>query len=109
MYWHCRKHVINPRPGDLPGLFCFRSRVEPSRIGANMTETYSKSRQRAEIAFGSVQTQFFAKNQAAEELESDAQSQQAKTLRLREARLAREQSDRVSATSALMAKRARAR
>ena len=60
MYWHCRKHVINPRPGDLPGLFCFRSRVEPSRIGANMTETYSKSRQRAEIAFGSVQTQFFA-------------------------------------------------
>jgi hypothetical protein len=30
-------------------------------------------------------------------------------LRLREARLAREQSDRVSATSALVAKRARAR
>lgn len=108
MYWHCRKHAINPRPGDLPGLF-FRSRVEPIRIGANMTETYSKSRQRAGIAFGNVQTQFFAKNQAAEELESDAQSQQAKTLRLREARLAREHSNRVSATSALIAKRARAR
>lgn len=49
-----------------------------------MTETFSKSRQRAEIAFGNVQSQFFAKNKAVEELESDVQSQQAKTLRLRE-------------------------
>ncbi|ACI53380.1 hypothetical protein Rleg2_0077 [Rhizobium leguminosarum bv. trifolii WSM2304] len=54
-----------------------------------MTETFSKSRQRAEIAFGNVQTQFFAKNKAVEELESDVQSQQAKTLRLREARLSK--------------------
>lgn len=73
-----------------------------------MTETYSKSRQRAEVAFGNVQTQFFAKSQAVEELQSDAQSQQAKTLRLREARLARECDNRASATSALIAKRARA-
>ncbi|WHO73106.1 hypothetical protein [Rhizobium sp. BT03] len=73
-----------------------------------MTETYSKSRQRAEIAFGNVQSQFFAKNKAAEELESDVQSQQAKTLRLREARLSRERNDRAATTAALVAKRTRA-
>ncbi|MBB6221549.1 hypothetical protein [Rhizobium leguminosarum] len=73
-----------------------------------MTETFNKSRQRAEIAFGNVQSQFFAKNKAVEELESDVQSQQAKTLRLREARLSRERSDRASATAALVARRARA-
>ncbi len=73
-----------------------------------MTQTYSKSRQRAEIAFSNVQSQFFAKNKAVEELESDAQSLQAKTLRLREARLAKERNDRASATSALIAKRAKA-
>ncbi|APO79398.1 hypothetical protein AM571_PC01667 (plasmid) [Rhizobium etli 8C-3] len=73
-----------------------------------MTETYSKSRQQAEIAFGNIQTQFFAKNKAAEELESVAQSREAKTLRLREARLARELDDRASSTSALLVKRAKA-
>ncbi|APO70969.1 hypothetical protein ACDY96_19040 [Rhizobium mongolense] len=74
-----------------------------------MTETYSKSRQQAEIAFGSIQTQFFAKNKAVEELDSVAKSREAKTLRLREARLARELNDPVLATSALLAKRAKAR
>ncbi|NTJ63136.1 hypothetical protein G6M50_08020 [Agrobacterium rhizogenes] len=69
-----------------------------------MTETYSKSRQQAEIAFGNVQTEFFAKNSAMEELESVAQARNAKTLRLREARLAKEQAERTSATSTLVAK-----
>jgi hypothetical protein len=73
-----------------------------------MTETYSKSRQHAETAFGHLQTEFFAKNNAAEELESVAQARDAKTFRLREARLAKEQADRISATSALLAKRAKA-
>ncbi|MBX5220493.1 hypothetical protein HJC04_09255 [Rhizobium sp. NLR8a] len=73
-----------------------------------MTETYSKSRQRAEIAFGNIQSQFFAKNKAMEELESHAQSQQAKTMRLREARLAKQRDARASALSALLAKRAKA-
>ena len=63
-----------------------------------MTETYSKSRQQAETAFGHLQTEFFAKNNAAEELESVAQARDAKTFRLREARLAKEQADRMSAT-----------
>jgi len=70
-----------------------------------MTETYSKSRQQAETAFGHLQSEFFAKNNAAEELESVAQARDAKTFRLREARLAKEQADRISATSALLAKR----
>lgn len=70
-----------------------------------MKETYSKSRQQAETAFGNLQTQFLAKNSAVEELQSDAQARDAKTLRLREARLAKEQADRISVTSALLAKR----
>ncbi len=73
-----------------------------------MTETYSKSRQQAETAFGSLQTEFFAKNNAAEELRSVAQARDAKTVRLREARLAKEQADRISVPSALLAKRSKA-
>ncbi len=73
-----------------------------------MTETYSKSRQQAETAFGNLQTQFFAKNNAAEELQSVAQARDAKTLRLREARLAKEQADRMSATLTLLTKRSKA-
>ncbi|KQV80516.1 hypothetical protein [Rhizobium sp. Root1220] len=73
-----------------------------------MTETYSKARQQAEVAFGNLQTEFFAKNNAVEELESVAQARDAKTFRLREARLAKEQDDRASATSARLATRAKA-
>ncbi|MBB4571360.1 hypothetical protein [Rhizobium leucaenae] len=74
-----------------------------------MTQAHSKSRQQAEIAFGNVQTQFFAKNNAVEELESIAEARNAKTLRLREARLAKELADRMSATSNLIPKRAKTR
>ncbi|MCQ1854529.1 hypothetical protein [Neorhizobium galegae] len=74
-----------------------------------MTETCSKSRQQAEIAFSNTQAQFFAKDKAVEELLSLAQSREAKTLRLREARLTKELDDRASATSALLARRASAR
>ena len=72
-----------------------------------MTEAHSKSRQQAEIAFSKEQTQFFAKNNAVEELDSVAQARDAKTVRLREARLAKELADRMSATSNLIAKRAK--
>ncbi|MCY1666883.1 hypothetical protein [Rhizobium sp. SL86] len=74
-----------------------------------MTQTHSKSRQQAEIAFGHVQTQFFSKNSALTELESIAQARDAKTLRLREARLAKEQADSLSAPSKLTPKRAKTR
>lgn len=74
-----------------------------------MTEKYSISRQKAELAFSNIQTQFFAKDKAVEELASLTQSREEKTLRLREARLAKELDDRASATSALIAKRAQPR
>lgn len=70
-----------------------------------MTQSYSKSRQTAEIAFGNLQTPFFSKNNAVGELEAMTQSREAKTQRLREARQAKELADRTAATSALLAKR----
>lgn len=70
-----------------------------------MTEMYSKARQQAEIAFGNVQTEFFSKSNAMEELDSAAQLREAKTSRLREARLAKEQAERAFAISSLLAKR----
>ncbi|KRB57033.1 hypothetical protein ASE04_28775 [Rhizobium sp. Root708] len=51
----------------------------------------SKSRQQAEIAFDRVQSQFFARGQAVEELQTEEQARQAKTQRLRDARLARDE------------------
>lgn len=58
-----------------------------------MIEKHSKSRQQAEIAFGATQSQFFAKGHAVEELNSLVQAREDKTLRLREARLAKELQD----------------
>ena len=71
-----------------------------------MTEKHSISRQKAESAFSAIQKPFFAKDEAMQELASITQSRTAKTLRLREARLAKERDDRSSAISALLAKRA---
>ncbi|MCR6502455.1 hypothetical protein MUO32_25830 [Shinella sp. CPCC 101442] len=71
-----------------------------------MTERYSISRQKAEIAFSTIQTPLLAKDKALEERQSIARSREEKTLRLREARLAKELDERASATSALVAKRA---
>jgi transposase len=72
----------------------------------SMTQTHSKSRQQAEIAFSQTQTQFFAKDHAVEELDFIVHAREAKTLRLREARIAKELEARTSATSALIKKRA---
>ncbi|MEZ2223491.1 hypothetical protein [Rhizobium sp. RCC_161_2] len=72
-----------------------------------MTQTHRKSRQQEEIAFGDAQSQFFARNRAVDELDSIVRSREEKTLRLREARLAKETHDRAVATAALVAKRAR--
>ena len=75
-----------------------------------MEETYSKSRQRAEIAFGAEQSQFFARGHAVEELQSIATLRDDKTLRLREARLARELAERTAdAASAPVKKRTKSR
>ena len=72
-----------------------------------MTQTHSKSRQQAEIAFGNAQSQFFARNSAIEELDSLARSREEKTVRFREARLAKELQDRAAATASLLAQRAK--
>ncbi|MGF9566671.1 hypothetical protein [Neorhizobium sp. JUb45] len=72
-----------------------------------MTQTHSKSRQQAEIAFGHTQSQFFASNHAIEELDSVVQAREAKTQRLREARLAKEAEDIAKASAVLIAKRTR--
>ncbi len=72
-----------------------------------MTQTHSKSREKAEIAFANAQSQFFARNSAVEELDSIVLAREEKTQRLREARLTKELNDREAATVALLAKRAR--
>jgi len=70
-----------------------------------MTQTFSKSRQQAEIAFGQTQNQFFAKDRAAEELDFVAQARTAKTLRLREARLTYEAERLATITLSITSKR----
>ncbi|QND46050.1 hypothetical protein HB780_10195 (plasmid) [Rhizobium lusitanum] len=72
-----------------------------------MAQTFSKSRQQAEVAFGNAQSQFFARNNAVDELDFLTRSREEKTLRLREARLAKELQDRTAATASLLVKRAR--
>jgi hypothetical protein len=67
-----------------------------------MTQTHSKSRQQAEIAFGKAQSQFFARGRVVEERDAIVLAREAKTLRLREARVARE----LAAAPALISKSA---
>ena len=57
-----------------------------------MTQAYSKARQQAESVFGHVQSQMLAKGRAVEEIGHLNQTREAKTQRLREARLAKEAS-----------------
>lgn len=71
-----------------------------------MAEQYSKPRQQAEIAFGKTQSQFFARGQAFEELDSITAARNEKTQRLREARLAKEAQDSIAVASKPAPKRA---
>jgi len=61
-----------------------------------MTANYSKPRQQAEAAFGKTQSQFLARERAFGELDSIVVARDEKTLRLREARLAKELQDSIS-------------
>ncbi|WP_037088101.1 hypothetical protein [Neorhizobium vignae] len=72
-----------------------------------MTQTHSKSRQQAEIAFGQTQTEFFARAHAVEELDSIVKAREVKTLRLREARLAKEAQGIAAAAEAFIGRRLR--
>ncbi|KQW32001.1 hypothetical protein ASE36_07305 [Rhizobium sp. Root274] len=71
-----------------------------------MTDNLTKSRQTAEAAFAKTQSQFLARGRAIDELDSITAARDEKTLRLREARLAKERQDRENVTAALLAKRA---
>lgn len=72
-----------------------------------MTEKHSKSRQQAEVAFSKAQSQSFARDRAVEEQEAIVRAREEKTLRLREARLAKESDDRATAIAALSSKRSK--
>lgn len=66
-----------------------------------MIQTYSKSRQQAEIAFGKAQSQFLARESVLEVPDMQA----LKTVRLREARLAKELQDSMASTNTAPMKR----
>jgi hypothetical protein len=70
-----------------------------------MTESYSKPRQRAEIAFGKTQSQFFARERAFEDLDAIVIARDEKTARLRKSRLAKELQDSISPPALPNAKR----
>ena len=70
-----------------------------------MTQTHSRSRQQAEVAFGKTQTEFFARGQAMDALDSMTAARNEKTARLREARKAKELIDRLSTTTLGIGKR----
>lgn len=57
----------------------------------------SNSRDTAEAAFGDLQSEFFARGNASDEIDHVTKARDEKTARLREARLAREEEDRVAA------------
>jgi hypothetical protein len=92
-------HGCTGTAGSVPN---FKARLSPGLF----VSSRERASQRAEIAFGEVQKQFFAKDRAVAELDSVVLAREAKTLRLREARLAKEAQDRASATGALLAKHA---
>lgn len=71
------------------------------------TETYSRSRQQAEVAFGKTQTEFFARGQATEVLDTIAEARDEKTRRLRAARKARDMADGLSAMVTTARKRSK--
>ncbi len=58
----------------------------------------NKSREHAEVAFGHIQSQFFARGNAVEEMDHVTRSREEKTFRLRMARLAKEEQDRLTAS-----------
>ena len=59
----------------------------------------SKSREHAELAFSDVKSQFFGRGNAVEEIDHVTRSREEKTSRLREARLAKEEEDRLIAAT----------
>lgn len=105
MYRQCREHDTG-KVRQIAWPFLLPRHPAASNPEKTMSQTHSKSRQKAEIAFANAQSQFFARNSAVEELDSLVQAREEKTRRLREARLAKELKDREAAAASLLAKRA---
>ncbi|MBM3603353.1 MAG: hypothetical protein FJX25_01045 [Alphaproteobacteria bacterium] len=72
-----------------------------------MTESYSRRRQEAEIAFGKTQSPRTARDRAFDEIDAIKAADEEKTLRLREARLARDAQDKATPKAGPGAKRTR--
>jgi hypothetical protein len=72
-----------------------------------MTQTQSRSRPQAEFAANLAQAEFFAKDHAVEEQQFVTQAREAKTLRLRDARMAKELQVRAAAICGLISMRAK--
>jgi len=71
-----------------------------------MTQTHSKTRQQAEIAFSHEQSQFFARRHAVGEMDAIVLARDAKTTRHREARLAKQAQDMRQVSAGLIEQRA---
>jgi len=71
-----------------------------------MANETSKLREDAEINFAGMQSQFYGRGGAAEEVDAVVAAREAKTARLREARMAKDRRDLIAATAAKFAKRA---
>jgi hypothetical protein len=69
-----------------------------------MTENHSKPRQLAELAFSKTQSQFLARERVQEEIDTVAAARDEKTIRLREARFAKERQDNLQASGMPLAK-----
>jgi hypothetical protein len=104
MYWHCRERHTDQGQAICLAFFAARQASGPFR-NTIMTQTHSRSRQQAEVAFGKTQTEFFARGQAMDALDSIALARDEKTARLREARKAKELADRLSGTTLVIGKR----
>jgi hypothetical protein len=86
MYWHRAGQIVTSSQATA-WLFAF------FRSDTLLNNTISKSRERAELAFGKTQSQFLARNRLVAENDAVVQARDEKTLRLRELRKAKEASD----------------
>ena len=95
-----RKYNTNQGQANCLTFFYGRSQGLASWREDNMTPTPSRSRQTAEIAFAKIQSSFLVHKRAVEGCDPIAQAREEKTLRLRNARLAKEADDRGSTAGA---------
>jgi hypothetical protein len=90
----------------MPGFFLAAHATEALMLGTSLSQTQSRSRPQAEYAANLAQAEFFAKDNAVEEQQFVTQAREAKTLRLRDARMAKELKARTAVLSGLISMRA---